>query len=189
MLKFLIVGGTCFLVTIAVNYALKLTILSNKPVTALTVATIVTTVLSYILNREWAFRTRGGRERRHEAALFFAVNAIAIGVNDVPLLIGRYVFDLRVPDVSLIVQEISDFGFGIVAGTLAAMAFRFWAYRKWVFPHPKVQLVRQDEAPAPRRPLAPGQVALGQPAGVFDAVEWVAVRARRGGVGGLRPEQ
>ncbi|GIF49745.1 putative flippase GtrA [Asanoa ferruginea] len=145
MLKFLIVGGTCFLVTIAVNYALKLTILSNKPVTALTVATIVTTVLSYILNREWAFRTRGGRERRHEAALFFAVNAIAIGVNDVPLLIGRYVFDLRVPDVSLIVQEISDFGFGIVAGTLAAMAFRFWAYKKWVFPHPKVQLVAQDQ--------------------------------------------
>jgi putative flippase GtrA len=145
ILKFLIVGGTCFLVTIAVNYALKLTILSNKPVTALTVATIVTTVLSYILNREWAFRTRGGRERRHEAALFFAVNAIAVGVNDVPLLIGRYVFDLRVPDVSLIVQEISDFGFGIVAGTLAAMAFRFWAYRKWVFPHPKVQLVRQDQ--------------------------------------------
>jgi putative flippase GtrA len=146
ILKFLIVGGTCFLVTIAVNYALKLTILSNKPVTALTVATIVTTVLSYILNREWAFRTRGGRERRHEAALFFAVNAIAVGVNDVPLLIGRYVFDLRVPDVSLIVQEISDFGFGIVAGTLAAMAFRFWAYRKWVFPHPKVRLVRQDQS-------------------------------------------
>jgi putative flippase GtrA len=144
-LKFLIVGGTCFLATIAVNYALKLTILSHKPVTALTVATIVTTVLSYVLNREWAFRTRGGRERRHEAALFFAVNAIAIGVNDVPLLIGRYVFDLRVPDVSVVVQEISDFGFGIIAGTLAAMAFRFWAYKKWVFPHPKVQLVRQDE--------------------------------------------
>ncbi|MEV4618118.1 GtrA family protein [Asanoa sp. NPDC049573] len=145
VLKFLIVGGTCFLVTIAVNYALKLTILSDKPVTALTVATIVTTVLSYILNREWAFRTRGGRERRHEAALFFAVNAIAVGVNDVPLLIGRYVFDLRVPDVSLIVQEISDFGFGIVAGTLAAMTFRFWAYKKWVFPHPKVQLVRSEQ--------------------------------------------
>jgi putative flippase GtrA len=140
-LKFLVVGGTCFLITTALYTALKLTILASKPVTALTIATVVTTVLSYVLNREWAFRTRGGRERRHEAALFFAVNAVAVGVNDIPLLIARYVFDLRAPEVSRLVQEISDFGFGIVAGTLVAMAFRLWAYRKWVFPHPKVHLV------------------------------------------------
>jgi putative flippase GtrA len=144
-LKFLVVGGTCFVVTVAINYALKLTVLASKPVTALTLATMAATVLSYVLNREWAFRTRGGRERRHEAALFFAVNAVAVGVNDIPLLIARYVFDLRAPDVSRLVQEISDFGFGIVAGTLLAMAFRLWAYRKWVFPHQKVHLVRPDE--------------------------------------------
>jgi putative flippase GtrA len=144
-LKFLVVGGTCFLVTVAVNYALKLTVLTDKPVTAFTVANIVATVLSYVLNREWAFNSRGGRERRHESALFFAVNAVAIGVSDIPLWIARYVFDLRAPDVSRMVQEISDFGFGILAGTLVAMAFRLWAYRKWVFPHPKVRLVRPDE--------------------------------------------
>ena len=143
-LKFLVVGGTCFLATVAINYGLKLTVLTGKPVTALTVATMAATVLSYVLNREWAFRTRGGRERRHEAALFFAVNAVAVGVNDIPLLIARYVFDLRAPHVSGLVQEISDFGFGIVAGTLVAMAFRLWAYRKWVFPHQKVHLVRPD---------------------------------------------
>ena len=143
-LKFLVVGGTCFVVAVAINYALKLTILGEKPVTAFTIANIVATVLSYVLNREWAFRARGGRERRHEAALFFAVNAVAIGVSDIPLWIARYVFDLQAPHVSLIVQEISDFAFGILAGTLAGMVFRLWAYRKWVFPHPKVRLV---EAP------------------------------------------
>ena len=145
ILKFLLVGGTCFVVAVAINYALKLTILTDKPVTAFTVANIVATVLSYILNREWAFRARGGRERRHEAAIFFAVNAIAVGVSDIPLGIARYVFDLRTPDVSVVVQEISDFGFGIIAGTLLAMVFRLWAYRRWVFPHPKVHLVRPDE--------------------------------------------
>lgn len=144
-LKFLLVGGTCFVVTVAIDYPLKLTVLASKPVTALTLATIMATVLSYVLNREWAFRTRGGRERRHEAALFFAVNAVAVGINEIPLLIARYVFDLRVPDVSRLVQEISDFGSGIVVGTLLAMAFRLWAYRKWVFPHPKVQLVRPGQ--------------------------------------------
>jgi putative flippase GtrA len=144
-LKFLVVGGTCFLVTVVINYGLKLTVLGEKPVTAFTISNIVATVLSYVLNREWAFRARGGRERRHEAALFFAVNAVAIGVSDVPLAIARYVFDLRAPEVSRMAQEISDFGFGIIAGTLAGMVFRLWAYRKWVFPHPKVHLVRPDE--------------------------------------------
>lgn len=144
-LKFLVVGGTCFLVTVVTNYALKLTVLGEKPVTAFTVANIVATVISYVLNREWAFRARGGRERRHEAALFFAVNAAAIGLSDIPLWVARYVFDLRAPEVSRLVQEISDFGFGIIAGTLLGMVFRLWAYRKWVFPHPKVRLVAAGE--------------------------------------------
>jgi len=141
-LKFLIVGGTCFVVTVVINYALKLTVLTNKPVTALTIATILSTVLSYVLNREWAFRSRGGRERRHEAALFFAINAIAVVVTDVPLWCARYLLHLRVPDVSRVAQEISDFTAGVIVGTLLAMAFRLWAYRKWVFPQENVRLVR-----------------------------------------------
>jgi putative flippase GtrA len=142
VLKFLIVGGTCFLVAFVVNYALKLTVLTDKPVTALMFATVVSTVLSYILNREWAFRTRGGLERRHEAALFFGINAVAMLITAVPLWIARYVFEIRVPEVSRLVQEVSDFAFGIVIGTLLAMTFRLWAYRKWVFPRQNVRLVR-----------------------------------------------
>src|SRR3954468_17336785 len=102
ILKFLLVGGTCFVVAVVTNYALKLTVLTEKPVTAFTLANIVAIILSYVLNREWAFRARGGRERRHEAALFFAVNAIAVGVSDIPLGIARYVFGLQTPAVSRI---------------------------------------------------------------------------------------
>jgi putative flippase GtrA len=146
VLKFLIVGGTCFLVTVLINYALKLTVLATKPVTALTIATLAATVLSYVLNREWAFRTRGGRERRHEATLFFAINGVAVLITDVPLWVSRYLFDLRVPDVSRLVQEVSDFASGIVVGTLLAMVFRLWAYRTWVFPKQDVRLVRSSAA-------------------------------------------
>lgn len=141
VVKFLFVGGTCFLVTVVINYALKLTVLQGKPLTALTIATLASTVLSYVLNREWAFRSRGGRERSHEAALFFGINAVALGINDIPEWVARYVLHLQVPNVSLLVQEVSDFLFGIIAGTLIAMAFRLWAYRKWVFPHENVRLV------------------------------------------------
>ena len=58
--KFLAVGGICFVVTTGMNYALKLTVLADKPVTALVLATTIATILSYVLNREWSFRTRGG---------------------------------------------------------------------------------------------------------------------------------
>jgi putative flippase GtrA len=137
--KFLVVGGVCFVATTGVNYALKLTVLRDKPVTALALATIVSTILSYVLNREWSFRTRGGRERHHEAALFFSVSAVGIVLNVLPLGVSRYVFLLRVPDVSRPVQEIADFVSGIVIGTLLAMCFRLWAFKRFVFPHSQVR--------------------------------------------------
>jgi len=137
--KFLLVGGVCFVATTSINYALKLTVLHQKPVTALALATIVSTILSYVLNREWSFRGRGGRERRHEAALFFSVSAVGIVLNVLPLGVSRYVLLLRVPDVSRPVQEIADFISGIVLGTLIAMCFRLWAFKRFVFPHPQTR--------------------------------------------------
>jgi putative flippase GtrA len=134
VLKFLLVGGTSFLVTTALNYTLKFTVLKAKPVTALVVATIVATIVSYILNREWSFSTRGGRERHHEAALFFLISGIGVGLNSLPYVISRYVLHLAVPQVSLLVQEVADFVSGMIIGTLVAMVFRFWAFRRWVFP-------------------------------------------------------
>src|SRR5690348_13837942 len=113
LLKFAVVGGICFVVTVVVNYALKITILNAKPVTALAVAVVIATIVSYILNREWSFRTRGGRERRHEAALFFLISGIGVGLNSLPLAVSRYLFHLQVPHVTLFIQEASDFFFGM----------------------------------------------------------------------------
>lgn len=144
--KFLIVGGTCFLVTTVINYALKLTVLGHKPIVTLTIATVASIVLSYFLNREWTFRTRGGRERRHEVALYVGINAVAVVITDTPLWVARYLLDLRVPNVSLLAQEVSDFVSGIVLGTLLAMLFRLWAYRKWVFPTQNVRPGRSSAA-------------------------------------------
>jgi putative flippase GtrA len=133
--KFLIVGGVCFVTTTVVNYALKLTVLTAKPVTALVLANVLSTIVSYVLNREWSFRTRGGRERHHEAALFFSVSAVGIALTSLPLAVSRYVLFLRVPDVSRPAQEVADFVSGIIIGTLIAMCFRLWAFKRFVFPH------------------------------------------------------
>ncbi|MDH6123360.1 GtrA family protein [Kitasatospora sp. GP82] len=130
LVKFLLVGGTCFLLTMAVNFGLKLTVLHAKPVVSLTIATVIATVFSYVLNRQWSFRTNG---RHREAVLFFVVSGLAILVNDAPLAVSRYVLDLREPDVSSFTQEVADFLSGMIIGTLFAMVFRYWAMKRWVF--------------------------------------------------------
>jgi putative flippase GtrA len=134
LLKFAIVGGSTFLVDNGVWYLLKLTVLEPKPTTAKIIAIIVATIASYILNREWSFRTRGGRERTHEAVLFFVISGIALVINVIPLYASRYALHLETPHVSRLVQELADFASGSVIGMLLAMFFRFWALKKWVFP-------------------------------------------------------
>ncbi|WP_116204767.1 GtrA family protein [Amycolatopsis circi] len=134
LLKFAIVGGTTFLVDNGVWYLLKLSVLESKPTTAKAIAIIVATIVSYVLNREWSFRTRGGRERAHEATLFFVISGVAVVVNLIPLLISRYWLHLEVPNVSRLVQEVADFASGSIIGMLLAMVFRFWGFKKWVFP-------------------------------------------------------
>jgi putative flippase GtrA len=134
LLKFTVVGGTCFVIDTVIFFVLKTTILAPKPVTAKIIATLVATIVSYVLNREWSFRTRGGRERHHEAALFFLINSAGIALNSLPLYVSRYLFDLQVPDVSWLTQEIADFVSAQIIGTLIAMAFRWYGYKKWVFP-------------------------------------------------------
>ena len=135
LLKFGIVGAITFVIDTAVFYTLKLSVLSAKPVTAKIIAVLVATVVSYVLNREWSFRSRGGRERHHEATLYFAVSLFSVALYAAPLWISRYLLHLEVPYTARFVQEIADFVSGQIFGLLAGMAFRWWAFRKWVFPH------------------------------------------------------
>ncbi|MFF7632785.1 GtrA family protein [Kitasatospora sp. NPDC008050] len=130
LVKFLLVGGTCFLLTMAINYALRFTVCESKPLVALTVANAIATVASYLLNRQWSFRSEGSHK---EAIPFFVVSALAVGVNDLPMAVSRYLFNLRTPHVSHFTGEVSDFLSGMIIGTLVAMAFRYWAMKRFVF--------------------------------------------------------
>jgi putative flippase GtrA len=134
LIKFAIVGATTFFIDSVLFYTLKLTVLEPKPVTAKIISGIVAVIASYILNREWSFRDRGGRERHHEALLFFAFSGVGVLLSMAPLWFSSYVLQLRVPDVSLTDENIADFIAAYVLGNLLQMAFRFWAFRRWVFP-------------------------------------------------------
>ncbi len=139
LVKFALVGAITYVVDIVLFTALKVTVLEPKPVTAKIVAVLVATIVSYVLNREWSFRTRGGRERRHEAALFFAVCGVGLVINATPLWVSRYIFELQTPQVSLLVQEVADFASANLIGTVLAMVFRWWAFRRYVFPDSAVR--------------------------------------------------
>ncbi|MEW2499079.1 GtrA family protein [Amycolatopsis sp. CA-161197] len=134
LLRFAVVGGISFLITTAITYVLKFTVLRSNPVTALIIGVLIATIFSYVANREWSFRTRGGRERTHEAALFFLISGIALGLNALPQWISRYVLDLQQPHLTLLGQEVADFVSGMILGTLLGTLFRWWAFKKWVFP-------------------------------------------------------
>jgi putative flippase GtrA len=139
LVKFALVGGTTWVIDTAVFLALKSTVLEPKPLTAKIIAVLMATIVSYVLNREWSFRTRGGRERHHEAALFFLISGVGVAVYSAPLAVSRYVLDLQVPAVSLLSQNVADFVSGQIIGVIVGMAFRWWAFRRFVFPHQDVR--------------------------------------------------
>ena len=132
--RFLVVGGIGFVITMVINYGLKLFVIPQHPVTALALGIIVATVVSYWMNKKWSFDDRGQRHTAHEMLLFVVVSVIGVGLNSAPLYLSRYGFGLEVPNVSRTTQEVADFVSGPIIGTLIAMVFRYWAMNKWVFP-------------------------------------------------------
>jgi putative flippase GtrA len=101
-------------------------VLHDKPLTAKGIAVVLATLVAYFGNRQWTWRHRGRRGFWREYGLFFALNAIALVITLVPLALSRYVLNLD----SAVADNIAANIVGVGLGT----AFRFWSYRRWVFP-------------------------------------------------------
>lgn len=117
-------------------------VLADKPLTAKTISAVVATVVAYQANREWTWKDRSRRGFWREYSLYFALNAIGLVITLIPLAVSRYVMGLD----SALADNISANIIGVGLGTL----FRFWSYRRWVFPavqeEPKVGRATTDQS-------------------------------------------
>lgn len=98
----------------------------DKPLTAKVVSVIVATTASYFGNRYWSFRDRGRTSVKRELPLFFLLNGIAMLIAVGCLWVSHYVLGFD----NVIADNISANVVGLAAGTM----FRFWSYRRFVFP-------------------------------------------------------
>jgi putative flippase GtrA len=117
----------------AVNYALDVGLfnllitngLQEKPLTAKGIATVVAATSSYFMNRHWTWRHRARRGVLREYGTFIALSAVALLITVGCLAFGEYVLHQD----SLLARNI----WGNVVGVGAAMVWRFWSYKRWVF--------------------------------------------------------
>jgi putative flippase GtrA len=99
---------------------------TSKPITAKIISVAVATTFAYFGNRFWTFRHRGRTNMGREYVLFFLLNGVAMLIAVGCLAFSHYVLKLD----SALADNISANVVGLALGTL----FRFWSYRKWVFP-------------------------------------------------------
>lgn len=145
--KFLVVGGTAWVVDMGLFTVLSHTVLERKVLTAKVVSVLVATIVSYVLNREWSFSSRGGRSMSHEAMYFFVINGMGMAINLIPLWLSHYVIGINVGNgYERITVSVADWIAANVIGTIVAMVFRYWAYRRFVFPKALDEMTADDRA-------------------------------------------
>ena len=123
--RFATVGAANVLLDVAVFNVLRLVVIEHKPLTAKGVSTAVAAVSSYFMNRHWTWRERARTGVRRELPLFVGLSAIGLGLTEACLAVSHYGLGLTSALADNIAANVVGLGVG--------MAWRFWAFRRWVF--------------------------------------------------------
>jgi putative flippase GtrA len=128
--KFGVVGAFAFVIDVGLFNILRFAggegPMYDKPLTAKVVSVAVATTFAYFGNRYWTFRHRGRTSFGREYLLFFVLNGVGMAISVSCLWISHYLLGFT----SALADNISANVIGLALGTL----FRFWSYRRWVFP-------------------------------------------------------
>ena len=122
--RYAAVGAVAFVVDVGLfNLVLHAT---EKPLTSKTISTVAATTVAYVGNRYWTFRRRSRQGLGREYTLFFLLNGVGLAISLGVLAISHYLLGFT----SHLADNIAANVIGLGLGT----AFRFWSYRRFVFP-------------------------------------------------------
>jgi putative flippase GtrA len=127
--KFGVVGATTYVVDTAILAGLRST--GVDPLLAKTISTAVAASLAFLGNRFWTWRDRERTGLRREYALYFLFNAVGLAIGLGCLGISHYWLGRIWP---VLTTELADVVSANVVGMAMGTVFRFWAYRRFVFP-------------------------------------------------------
>ncbi len=114
----------------AVDFAIFNGLIFLGPLQANLISAVVATTLSFSMNRRWTYRDRPRTAVHRALTLFFAVNLVGLGIQEIVLGLARYGLGYDETDDRVALNLFK------LAGISAAMVFRFWAYRTVVFRRP-----------------------------------------------------
>jgi putative flippase GtrA len=95
------------------------------------VSTVVATTVAFLGNRFWTWRHRSHANMARQYTMFFVLNAIGLGIGLGCLAISHYALGSIWPAFQ---SRLADNLSAQIVGTAAGTLFRFWSYRRFVFP-------------------------------------------------------
>ncbi|MGK5679221.1 GtrA family protein [Actinoplanes sp. URMC 104] len=127
--KFGTVGGISFAIdTVIFNVLLQS---GFETLIAKTISTVIATTVAFTGNRFWTWRDRAHTNMARQYTVFFVLNAIGLGIGLTCLAISHYGLGQLSP---VFQTQLADNISGQLVGTAAGSLFRFWSYRRFVFP-------------------------------------------------------
>ena len=121
--KFGVVGAVGFVVQLVVQNALH-SGAGVGPLTAVVIAYVIATIVTFVGNRHWAFKHRKGKGLGQEGVLFILLNVVGIFIQ--VGIVAFVTYGLHMTD-KLSYNVATIIGIGI------ATLFRLFTYRKFVF--------------------------------------------------------
>lgn len=127
--KFGLVGGICFLIDLTIFNLLLHAGFDSR--VAKTISMTIATTLAFLGNRFWTWRNARHSHVARQYTLFFVINGVGLGISLACLTISH---DLLGDIWPAFRTPLADNISGQLVGTAFGTLFRFWSYRRFVFP-------------------------------------------------------
>jgi putative flippase GtrA len=92
--------------------------------TSVAIATIAAVALSFVASRYWTFRHREHTGLGRETVLFFAANGVGVAISEGCVWLASAFGG----------QGKLSYNVALAGGIALATLFRYWSYKKWVWP-------------------------------------------------------